>query len=399
MAMSGALFANGDEQDPRQLRENTYLSDTTRAGSRSNHHDSNQHRQALWGNGGLPGRRRHSNLRETVEVHSPFLLLHRVVCDRRRVDGEDHQDHPQSTDFLDPPRLFAGDTRASALRGQQPFYYDDELLPGICMMVHRTYNCVSHHQQVKDTFEFESSKVHRQVLNRMRPYFFTLRETSPPATLVSEGINFTSETLSQAMNIATDSYEFALADWNVDRRLRAPYDYFYHFRRDLREKSVSRLVGIEQYEFNVLLDYIDKTQGEYFDAVDASFAAGFVERQTFSKLFRPDDLIVTSEDGHPRAYIAERINILDAQNIQLDCRAWSFDGSFRRKSSSISVQWSTRDSNQIAIESLAAWPLRLDRTDLQRRLERRGQDFWSCRHRRFVSYTAPTKGIFELQTV
>jgi hypothetical protein len=52
--------------------------------------------------------------------HPSALVIHRVLCDHKRVEGEDHQDHPQGADYLDVPRFFANDTRGSPLRGKQP---------------------------------------------------------------------------------------------------------------------------------------------------------------------------------------------------------------------------------------------------------------------------------------
>jgi hypothetical protein len=53
----------------------------------------------------------------------------------------------------------------------------------------------------------------------------------------------------------------------------------------------------------------------------------------------------------------------------------------------------------VSIKSLSAWALPLDKSKLRDRLPKRGKEFWSCRHRRLVSYDAPAPTIFELQTV
>lgn len=82
----------------------------------------------------------------------------------------------------------------------------------------------------------------------------------------------------------------------------------------------------------MLLDYIDLTQGEKFDKVDAMFESGVVHRDMFSKLFRPNAMVVTIQEGHPRAYLAEKIYVndrrsaLDRQSITLECWTWTSMG-------------------------------------------------------------------------
>jgi hypothetical protein len=347
---------------------------------------------------------RHRDISEGQGVAPSYLVVHRVHCDGSRVDGENHQEHQSNgdSDYLDIPRLFANDTRESALRGQQPprdfeEYYEDN--PGICMVVYRIYSCTAYHRKVKDSFEALAAGIDRRVLHRLPPFFFRLPDTGPPARIKSEYISFTSGISSAVVNEVAASDPFQLADWKADRHLRAPYDYFYHFRRSLRQQSASVLDIAERQELDVLLDYIDQTQGARFDQVDAIFASGNVHLNNFRKLFAPNDLIVTMQEGYPRAYIAERSSSSKKQILRLECWTWVFDGSFRRKDEVISVHWPAPDSAVVPIDSLIAWPLRLDKSDLRQRLEKRGREFWSCRHRRFVSYDAPNQTIFELQTV
>jgi hypothetical protein len=344
------------------------------------------------------------DISEGQGVAPSYLVVHRVYCDGSSVDGEDHQEHQSDgeSDYLDVPRLFTNDTRGSALRGQYPLgdfeeYYEDN--PGICMVVYRIYSCTAYHRKIRDSFKVLAAGIDRRVFRRLRPFFFRLPDTGPPAGIESEYISFTSEILSAAMNEVVASDPLQLADWEADRYLRAPYDYFYHFRRLLRQQSASVLGIAERQELDVLLDYIDQTQGAGFDRVDAIFASGNVYLDNFTKLFAPNDLIATMQEGYPRAYIAERSSSSDKQTLRLECWTWVFDGSFRKKAEVISVHWPALDSAVVPIDSLVAWPLRLDKSDLRQRLEKRGRDFWSCRHRKFVSYDTPNQTIFELQTV
>jgi hypothetical protein len=335
-----------------------------------------------------------------------YIILHRVICERRRVDGEDHQSHPKQEDYLDVPRLFARDTRGSELRGQKPLinpqeYYDDH--PEICAVVTKEYSCAEYHRVVKARFEVITTDVDKHIFNRMRPWLFRLREDGPPAESINESILISSALVASLSELA---HRNRLGEWEQEHNLKAPYDYFYHFRNLLRRHARDQLRPSAREELEVLLDYIDETQGEDFDRIDETFRSGMVERDHFSKLFRPNDIILTIQEGHPRAfcvekaYASERTTGLERQTITLDCWAWDFDGSFRKaQTSQIPVAWPSSNPPIWRMTSLSAWPLRLDHSNIRQRLTERGLQFWKCRVKRLVTYKSPTPTIFELQVV
>jgi hypothetical protein len=330
------------------------------------------------------------------------LIIHRVLCNHRRAEGEDHQDHPQSTDYLDVPKLFANDTRGSPLRGTQPLSDFEEFLenhPETCLVVYKLYSCTAYHRLVKDSFETMAAGIDRKVFNRLRPWFFSLKHDGGPARAVSENIVIKSDTLQLAMSAVVDSDNQRLASWNAELDLTAPYDYFYHFRHILKKKSAEVLTPSELAELDVLLDYVDESYGATFDEVDAAFSTGYVHRAHFTKLFGPNELIITTQGEFPSAYIAERSSGIQGDVIDLKCWSWVFDGSFRKDHVNITIPWPEPGASRVPISSLAARPLRLDTSNLHQRLEKRGQEFWTCRNRRFVSYIAPTQTTYELQTV
>jgi hypothetical protein len=344
----------------------------------------------------------HSSIAIGRMDHPSALIIHRVSCNHSIVEGEDHQDHPRSADYLDVPRLFANDTRGSPLRGTQPLtdfeeYFENH--PEICLVVYKLYSCTAYHRLLKDSFETMVSGIDRQVFNRLRPWFFSLKHNGSPARAVSENIEIMSDTLQAAMSAVVASDNQRLASWNAELDLTAPYDYFYHFRHVLKNQSAEVLTPAELVELDVLLDYIDESYGATFDEVDAAFSTGYVHRTHFTKLFGPNELIVTTQGEFPSAYIAERSSGIQGDVIDLECWSWVFDGSFRKGHVKITIPWPEPGASRVPISSLAARPLRLDTSNLQQRLEKRGQEFWSCRNRRFVSYIAPTQIIYELQTV
>jgi hypothetical protein len=76
---------------------------------------------------------------------------------------------------------------------------------------------------------------------------------------------------------------------------------------ELRQQSASVLGIAERQELDVLLDYIDQTQGAGFDRVDAIFASENVHLDNFTKLFAPNDLIVTMQEVCPACLYCQEI--------------------------------------------------------------------------------------------
>ena len=83
--------------------------------------------------------------------------------------------------------------------------------------------------------------------------------------------------------------------------------------------------------------------------------------------------------------------------LELNCISWSFDEVFKKQSIVHTVAWPSSDG-LIAITSLEIFPLRYDTSGLENRLRKRGEQFWACRKRAFVSYDSPTP-TFDVQTV
>ncbi|KIX92613.1 uncharacterized protein Z520_11642 [Fonsecaea multimorphosa CBS 102226] len=322
-------------------------------------------------------------------------IIHRVYCTHPNVDGEDHSEHPDSADFLDSPRLYKNDHRASALRGRHQLPQGQQPDARNPVLVVRGYDCTAYHKTIRGSFGDVPSSLESRISSRVRPYACVLAETASCAEATSEQITI-SMGLSTALREYTKECKPPMGHWDPHRDVYAPYDYFYHFRHELRDRCAPSLPQPERGQLLLLLNCIDKIQGSKFDEIDRDFACGKVHRDTFSKLFAPNELIVNIEEDHSRAYIAETITITK-RTITLDCWTWIFDGSFKKHDSTITVPWPVTNPEEVQISSLSTFPLRLDKTGLRERLVQRGRKFWSCRNRRLVSYNAPFPTIFELQ--
>jgi hypothetical protein len=345
-------------------------------------------------------RSRHAPVRTTpAGVHPCSLVIHRVQCD----GGENHSRHKQLCHFTDVPRLFAGDSKASAVRGRKPIstlveeYLEDH--PEISLVVYKTYSCNEYHEFVKDQFQrLQVPKMDFEVISQLRSYFFSLRMDGPPASFISEEMNVISEELKEAMGLIEASAPAHMANWRDARNMKAPYLHLYHCRALIRKqaRTVFHQQPMQLEHVNVLLDYVNTAYGPEYAVADAEFAQGFVSRVHFPKLFGPNEVVVTTKNDQLLAYVSESCPETDRLPLELSCWSWNFDGLFRKENTSLFVDWPSPSASVIRISDLATYPLRLDTTGRERILRDRGEVFWKCRQRYFVSYQSPNSS---MQTV
>ncbi|KAL2870147.1 ATP-binding protein [Aspergillus lucknowensis] len=133
-----------------------------------------------------------------------------------------------------------------------------------------------------------------------------------------------------------------------------------------------------------LLQTVDRVFREEHTEADSLFARGHVSERHLPKLFRPGDFIVSTTEGHPRAYMINDWPKLRSGSLVLPCFTWSFDGQFYRETKNILLGWEFGDRD-LPVTKLGVYPLSFD-PGIRERLLRRGSVFWRCRTRRFVSY-------------
>jgi len=171
----------------------------------------------------------------------------------------------------------------------------------------------------------------------------------------------------------------------------SPYHYLYHDRHFLGEK-----VGImdeeHQTHVNLLMDYVKTSFESSYNEANTLFSQGLVSYETIQYLYEPKMYIVTQEAGDMLAY--ESVSWLES-NIardksedgwKLECWSWNFDGSLRKSMHTFLFGWPWSMRDVKPIQSLKVYPLRYARATLESELHTRGEKFWSCRERIYVSY-------------
>lgn len=325
-----------------------------------------------------------------------YIVIHRVECPG---STPVHSRHPAISSFLDVPRLFVGDNKASPLRGRIPDENSQLLArkdPNISFIIHRTYNCLDYHNTV-----FEALK--EASMNSAPPGLSSelclLPNDADNAVAEGEYMEIVSTHLNNAIEAVKEADtkqdsvdESLLLGWKREQNMMAPYLHFYHTRNLLRD-HVPHLPERQSKDINLLLEYLDKEfSPDYQEAEKLFLGDGLVSRKHFHKLFGPREIIVTVEEGNHIAMVSKYPPLPGSNPIRLECEMWKFNGRFAKFKRIVTIPWPKHaaEVDKVPIKSLGIFPLRYDQ-QLESRLRKRGELFWQLRKPRLVLYTAPSQ--------
>ncbi|KAL3443418.1 P-loop containing nucleoside triphosphate hydrolase protein [Aspergillus insuetus] len=312
------------------------------------------------------------------------IIIHRVKCSQQK----HHVDHPEQADFHDIPRLFIGDSKASELRGEKRLSksQQDETRELVWIKI---YSCDTYHELIEPQFETLRAPRHPKSALISR-YFHVLNSEGPDAEPEFEEIKILASDLQEEIRLRTEILSSRISTGNRSDHNDLVVDRLYTcLRRDIEppEPVSPRL--------DLLLRTIEEAFRQEYSEADSFFSREYLSQKHLPKLFRPNDIIVRSTDGHPRAYVIERWPEWDGDSLLLPCTTWSFDGRFYKESKELYLTWDS-ESKEVPITELSLYPLRFD-SQTEARLLARGSAFWQCRNQRFVSYT-PSRPALQTQT-
>lgn len=199
------------------------------------------------------------------------------------------------------------------------------------------------------------------------------------------------------MRILSVLLQKTLSNFGCAGHMIAPYLPLYHVREHITEYlCIGDAEGHQLLE--KLMAYVYNHFDEDYAEADMMFAAGLVSWKHFSKMFRSNEVVVAAIADQPQAFVTKRIDISSRGLISFDCSSWTFDGRFRRKNTRLSVKWPGKATDILQIHDFNIYPLRLDNTQMEDRLRKRGNGFWSFRVKKFVGYNSGSFS-FEEQTV
>jgi 16S rRNA G966 N2-methylase RsmD len=316
------------------------------------------------------------------ELPPRAFVLYRVYCEC----GQDDRFHlvqaPRKSIFLDPPYRVIGD-RKWHLQGHLNAPEKTAFLeqhPDIVLLEYKDYTCktdAEHFQwqgQVRGTNNLDTT------------------EKKPPSPS-SESMLLNSELLSEALSWATAEVQSpgVKPDFSMGKEIRAPYHYIYHTRRALREKL--KLMDDEhQIVLGILLEYVEQNFQASYQEANSLFSQGLVSFESLHYLFEPVMNIVHPSDSDTLVYRTNcwLENMIEPKTGKvvgiLRCWSWKFDGNFRKRLLNFTMDWPGSRREIIPIKSLCVYPFKYVEPELQEQLFKRGEKFWNCRNRVYVSY-------------
>ena len=268
-----------------------------------------------------------------------YQIFHEVKC----LGGGFHFNHDKFARYLDSPKLFAGDSKGNALRGNERVVVEDYLedRPEIAFTVHRLYDCNSYHDEVKDDFDrLPMPPIDPSVTSQLKAYFFSLRVEGQNAKPVRESIQIISPNLTLAISEAEAEIGRTLVDFgesgeNTDTDIIAPYLPFYHSREILTKliSDCDTTLQVTGRDYLALLfNFMALSCGQKWSAADALFEKETIEEAHLSKLFCPGDVVVQMVDAQPRGYLIETCTLKpNSTSLELKVMSWTFDEVFRKE--------------------------------------------------------------------
>ncbi|KAK4167517.1 P-loop containing nucleoside triphosphate hydrolase [Cladorrhinum sp. PSN259] len=323
---------------------------------------------------------------KSAQDMSHFIILHQVNCSGL---SPTHSSHPETAFFRDTPRLFKNDTRADPLRGLSPIADPASLHmqdPAIIFVIYRTYSCTTYHSQLLARLQDVAEDSDTSGL-------FLLGENGEHAFPEREHMDITSDTFRNAITEVQRSHQgpsdASLDGWDSEYNMLAPYLHFYHIRNVLRAAQAS-LASPHRHVTGVLLDYLDANFGREYSEADDLFKDSHVTRDHAHKLFGPNQVLLTRENGQLVTILTKNCPLPYSYPIKIECERWSFDGRFAKSHHKVVVPWPRSHGRsrtaKFPISSLAAYPLHLASAKIYSMILDRGKTFWSCRRRRLVGY-------------
>ena len=205
-----------------------------------------------------------------------------------------------------------------------------------------------------------------------------------------------------------------LLNWYQDQSLLpGPYLAIYHSRSAMDEFIQTLPEGCQK-QLGLLLDYVFSQLGDEYAAADDLLSRGRISLPYLKYLYKPNDVLLEGKGGDCMGFVSKSWPLStrlresphekylpsvysDAHTFKgptrTECRiceieawSWKFDGTFYHQNVLLTLELDFKDKVETNIADLNIQPLEYVSDEVRDLLKRRGETFWSCRSRRFVSY-------------
>ncbi|PYI24095.1 hypothetical protein BO99DRAFT_428360 [Aspergillus violaceofuscus CBS 115571] len=247
--------------------------------------------------------------------------------------------HKKPTVYLNHPRLFEGDGQMSALRGRLAVPNIDEYLKRkdhVVFVVKKWVDCDEHVDAIQKSFHPLPMSNDPEIPASVPPYFSILQNHSPLADIVSETMELISETLRQTVVKVTGMNSDDIAPHGIVRNLDTMRDRLYYISRE--EDYLNMPTPAQLLHLNVLLEYMESQNRAEYEKVDRLISQGLITEKYLPRLYGPEQILMTSVDGHVRGYMLESAPI-NRLSVSLELWSWRFNGMFFKQRETRSLSW------------------------------------------------------------
>ncbi|KAL9085703.1 MAG: hypothetical protein Q9165_007452 [Trypethelium subeluteriae] len=228
-----------------------------------------------------------------------------------------------------------------------------------------------------------------------------------------EFIEINSEDMVDALRLLLSNIpDFAtlFPSFEVKSALPAPYLFMYHVLPLLPEK-LPQLSSLHQELLSLLADFIRSNYSQEYETAEAMRNEGHVTKRLMQYLIKPGNVVVGKRGPHRVAYVAtswaKEVQLSSAHTARypkkelplegeakkskfewkVQAWSWYFDGSLSRWDTSLHLNIEVDDEDEVLnLSELNVFPLMNASEGVVSVLRKRGEMFWQCRKRKFISY-------------
>ncbi|KAM0247218.1 hypothetical protein ACHAQJ_009950 [Trichoderma viride] len=316
-----------------------------------------------------------------------------------------NQDEEEIETYLEKP-YWAVTSNGFQLKADSPILYPDAYIryKSLAFVVYRYYS-VDEGAETREALQ-QTTKV-------------------PDPVPTNEVIRLISEDMVRATKAFMKNHESSQKKYPclfLDKEMPAPYFWWYYYRG--LPNVLDNLSQPQAELIRSLTSWIDGNYSQIYSRIDGQLERGMVSRASMGFLIRPGDVLVHTAEDCVEAYLATCWLQKEQNTLATDesrspsnnpnnkiigstessvkesehewgVEAWSYEynGEFTMLKTRLIIELhaGAAFTEEIPIVNLDVFPLRFASHELCEALELRGNTFWSCRHRRYVSYANGTK--------
>ncbi|KHN96247.1 ATPase, AAA-type, core [Metarhizium album ARSEF 1941] len=309
-----------------------------------------------------------------------FQVVNRIEC--RNLVGSNAM-------YLETPRLVESGPHGAHLTGSNEIRNLKAYLKQnkeVVSLVHRHFECCG-------KLSLERIHRHQRRAVAIEPSTLLTREYME---IISDGLRNALTQLSQValQGVLHPKFE---ADGDEDEEMIPhPYLWWYHRRQEI-ETARRRLGHTARQMIELCHDYFQNRLQDVWSTVDGLLSRGSITAEYIEYLFLPGEIVVSKLKGSRVAQwesfctsdwlMKNSANERSESLGLIDVTYWTFNGNFEKNRTSLSIGPVPSLDQTFDITQLLVHPVRFAPEQIRETLRQRGNMFWMCRRRNYVSYT------------